>query len=227
LPSSIKLAILDYDLTLMNNALDFYIAFVNALSELCDRKTSFEEFYYLLGEDALDTIIPFDVDRRLMWERTRTHICKSHVLIPNWGVKYFLQTARHLGVKVVVLTGRMCHPKHIIMDLEKSGLDDYISEVYTFYDLYVLGGVEETLHDKTWMLKYIVTKHGVEPQEAVFIADYELDYYSSVKAGLEFIAYLGHKSRYEKFKRLGVKYIARDFYEATIFLIELAGKKLR
>jgi len=225
MPSKLRLVLLDYDLTLMNNAVDFYTAFTDALRELgTTHNTTFNEFYKLLGEDRLEDLIPPGIDKGVLWSIIRERICSSRAVIPNTGVEYFLQIAKLLGLKTVVITGRTCHPKYIAMDLEKAGLDHYFDGIYTFHDMQLRGVREEVLFDKSWMIKRVVEENGVEPREAVFVADYELDYYSSVKAGVWFIAYLGHEARYEIFRKLGASYIARNFYEAASILIELCRK---
>ena len=218
---NVRLVILDYDLTLINNVVDFYISFVEALRELTGKIISYDTFIKLLVEDRLSEAIPENINQWTFWRNMRRKICRSRALIPNKGIDYFLQTLNSFNVKTVIVSGKECYPTHIVLELEKIGLMRYVSDVYTFFNLYLLGGREDSLFDKSWLLKYVVSRYKVEAFETVYIGDYKVDYYSSLKAGINFIGYVSLPSRMKMFRELGVKYIVRDFYEALNILSEI------
>jgi len=213
-----KLVILDYDLTLVNNIVDFYMSFIDALNNTLGYTISFNEFSKHLYNDKLDVFLK-NVDKRRFWVLMRTFICyynKSSIL--NKNVERFLETTSSFGLINVIVSGKECHPEVIYRELELMGIRDYISRVYTFYDLNIHGGLEEVLFDKSWLLKKALIDHGVEPWQAVYIGDYIMDYYSSLKTGVDFIAYAICDERLESFKARGVKTI-RDFNEALYIIL--------
>jgi len=217
----IKLVILDYDLTLVNNIIDFYISFSEALEKFTGKTLTFNEFYNYLARDELINILPDSIDQWVFWREMRRRICSSHTLIPSRGVKEFLYTTSFFNIKNVIVSGKECHPKYLELELEKIGIRDYVDGIYTFYSLQILNGVEETLFDKSWLLKYVVNKYKVDPLETVYIGDYKMDYYSSLKAGVNFIGLASLPSRAKMFKEIGTKYVARDFYEALYLLLRI------
>jgi len=217
----VRLVILDYDLTLVNNVIDFYLAFTESLKKHFQREMSFSEFYDLLVSDKIVDEVPTTGIGYKVWVDMRRLICKSRYissLAP--GLKFFLEITSSTGVEHVIVSGKECHSEYIWRELRRAGIDNFINGVYTFFDLAVLGGYEEELFDKSWLIKYAVKKHGKRVEEAVYIGDYKTDYYSSVKAGVRFIGLAFIERRAELLRDIGVGCIARDFYEALICLTE-------
>lgn len=217
----IKLVILDYDLTLINNLVDFYISFSESLEKFSGSKISFNEFYEYMSSDKLVSIPPKSIDSRVFWKDMRKRICRSHAIIPSIGVKEFLNITSSSNVKNVIVSGKECYSKYLEMELEKIGIREYINGIYTFFDLDILNGVEESLFDKSWLLKHVLNEYSIEPSDAVYIGDYKLDYYSSLKVGINFIGFATIPGRIKMFKDLGVKYIARNFYEVLHLLVKI------
>jgi len=218
----LKLVVLDYDLTLFNNLYDFYIAFNESLTRHTGKSISFEEFYERLLNDKLSELV--SSESWSVWRDMRKKICVSRYSYLNRGVEWFLYMTSYMGLKKIIVSGRECHSRYIWLDLMKHGIDEYIDAVYTFYDMYLFGGVEEELFDKKWLLKYILEKYHVEPVEAVYIGDYKLDYYNSLELGLWFIGFSAIDERIECLKRLGARFTGRDFYEVFYNLLEISRK---
>lgn len=209
-----RLFILDYDLTIMDNLYDFYLSIAGTLRDRFGVNLCFREFYELLIRDELqDFVNKFVRDGEVFWREMRFRICKTHGLTPSNGVELFLKFVKKMGSKVAVVSGRECHSKHIVLDLEKSGLIDYIDGVYTLYDLYVNGGVEKYLFDKSWIIRYVCKQFNVSPQEAVYIGDYHLDYRSSLEAGVKFIGVSKIRERRLGLVKAGARVVVEDFNE--------------
>lgn len=220
--SRIKLIILDYDLTLMDNIYDFYLSVAENFRRRTGLYLDYDRFYKLLVSDNLysfiNSTVGFDDS---FWREMRRSICKSHNLKPAEGLFDFLVLVKNLGLKIAVVTGRECYSLQIKHDLEKTPIIDYIDEIYTMFDLYVNGGREDFLFDKSWLIKFVCKRFGVESREAVYIGDYRLDYESSLKAGCGFIGLTWIPERMKLLLNNGVTRLAVDFREALIHVIEM------
>ncbi len=216
----IKMVLLDYDLTLMSNMLDFYDAYIVALKKFLGKTVSFNEFYNMLVNHTLDEFLGNNINKEAFWRFQRKNI-RSMYGYPVDGAHYFLYWVKNMNMKTVIISGRECHPDILYYELRRFGLDEYIDEIYTLFDLYVIGGVEEELFDKTWLIRYVLKKHGIDPSEAVYIGDYRLDYISSKKAGVEFIGVAFDPERKECLRRIGAKYVGENLYDALYYLIEI------
>ncbi len=220
----IRLVLLDYDLTLMNNIYDFYDAINETLIHFGGEPVPFKVFYKMFLEYRLWELIPRGVKPETFFRYFR-RIYPSKTGIPVRGVEYFLYWTRNMGLRNIIISGRECHEKRIWMELEKYGLDEYIDAIYTFFDLEILGGLEEELFDKSWMIKWVLDKYSVEPWEAVYIGDYSKDYYSSVKTGVEFIGLALSEERANCLSSIGAGRVSRDYYEALLHLLEIMRRE--
>ncbi len=220
----IRVILLDYDLTLMDNIYDFYDAINEALKYFNAKPIPFNRFYYLFINYRLHEVVPSSVEQETFWRYFR-RIYPSRTGLPVKGLDYFLYWVRNLGLKNIIISGRECHELKIHLELEKYGLRDYIDEVYTLFHLEIYGGLEEELFDKSWLIKWVLEKHGTEPGEAVYIGDYSQDYYSSRKVNVEFIGLALSKERAECLQRIGVKYIAKNYYEVLLYLLDIMKER--
>lgn len=206
----------------MDNIYDFYLSVAESFYVRTGLYMGFTQFYDLLVNDNLysfvNNIVGFNGS---FWRDMRRSICKSHSLKPANGLIEFLVFVKKLGLKTVVVTGRECHSIQVKLDLEKTGLIDYIDEVFTMLDLIINGGKEDFLFDKSWLIEFVCRKFGVEPREAIYIGDYRLDYESSLKAGCEFIGLTWIPERMKLLLNNGVSRLAVDFREALIHVIDM------
>ncbi len=222
--NTIRIVLLDYDLTLMNSIYDFYDAVNTAVKKYGGEPVVFDYFYRLLIEHRLDELIPRGVSKVDFWKYFRK-VYRSMTGIPVRGAYRFLLYTSMMGLLKIIVSGRENHPLNIWLELRRHGLDEYIDEVYTLYDLEVMGGVEEELFDKAWLIKVILKKWGVTPCEAVYIGDYRQDYISSLKTGVEFIGVAFSRERAECLRSVGVERIAMDLEEALYYLLDIMRKR--
>ncbi len=220
----IRIVLLDYDMTLMNNVFDFYDAINTTIRKYGGTPISYDEFYNLLITHRLYDVIPEGVDQEEFWKYFR-RIYRSMYSQPTWGAERFLWYTHIIGLSKVIVSGRECHEKLIWMELERHGLDEYIDDVYTLYHLEVIGGMEEELFDKSWLIKYVLDKYGYEPSEAVYLGDYQQDYKSSNKIGVEFIGVAFDENRAECLRRIGARHVVRNLEEALWVLIDIMREK--
>ncbi|MEM4432109.1 MAG: hypothetical protein QXO78_05155, partial [Desulfurococcaceae archaeon] len=89
--SNVKLIILDYDLTIMDNIYDFYLSVAESFYVRTGLYMGFTQFYDLLVNDNLysfvNNIVGFNGS---FWRDMRRSICKSHSLKPANGLIEFL-----------------------------------------------------------------------------------------------------------------------------------------
>jgi phosphoglycolate phosphatase len=210
----------------MDSMIDFYEAVNEALKHYGGRPVSFNVFYRLLLEHRLDDVIPPGTDPVAFWRFFRRNYRSMH----GWPVKgawRFLYYARLTSRRIIIVSGRECHEDILWHELRRYDLDDYVDEIYTLYHLEVLGGIEEELFDKTWLIKYVLRKEGVEPGETVYLGDYRNDLTSSRRAGVWFIGVAFTRERGECLRRLGAEYVARDLDEALYYLLEIERRRGR
>ncbi|MEM0001772.1 MAG: HAD hydrolase-like protein [Desulfurococcaceae archaeon] len=214
----LELIILDYDQTTVENIIDFYEAYCQALRIHGSNCVSTQEFLTLLRENRLGDRIPMEVDPTEFWKTFRRVYVSRHSK-PLRGLREFLITLKRLNVKIVVISGRETSPRYILWDLRNHGLDRYIDDVLTFQDMQVYGFKEEFLFDKSDLIRYVKKKHGVS-REIVCIGDYIADYYSCVKSGGIFIGINTFPERNRDLEKAGVKMLARDFYDVLVIMYE-------
>jgi phosphoglycolate phosphatase len=214
----VGLVILDYDQTTVENIIDFYEAYCQALRLNGADCVAFPDFMTLLKENRLGEKIPREVDHDEFWRIFRRVYISRHSRPLN-GLREFLLSLKNFNVKVVVISGRETPPWYIFWDLRRHGLDSYIDDVLTFHDLELLGYKEEFLFDKSELMNYVKKKHGVSG-DVVCIGDYIADYYSCRKINGIFIGVNVFSERNIDLEKAGVKILARDFYEVLVLMFE-------
>ncbi len=215
-----KLVLLDYDLTIMDNMIDFYEAFIETMRKYGYGTISYDEFVQRVATDNLHTLIPSETDARDFWRYFR-RIYPSKSGYPVKGIRRFLNILESLQVPIVIISGRETHPLLLWLELARYGLDEYIDEIYTMFDLAIRGGIEEELFDKSWLIRHAISKYGVEPRCAVYIGDYKQDYISCSKTGVRFVGITRFKERAESLRMLGADIIVSDYDELLCYFDEL------
>ncbi len=215
-----RLLILDYDLTLVNNLYDFFEA-VNESRKAFDLKPlSLVEFLNYFLSDELTWRAAPEGSSEYFWRFFRRIYRTKHGK-PIAGAAVVLELLKSIGVRNVIVTGREVPSSSIWLELQGMGLDHVIDGVYTLYDLTILGGREESLFDKSWIISYLLSKSSVERSDAVFIGDYWLDALSASRAGVLFIGITGFEKRAHDLLKHGACRVVRDFYELLAALYEL------
>ncbi len=216
-----KLVFIDYDLTLMDSLLDFYEAVNKAREFYGSKPYSFDEFFKLFVSDRISyEAVPEGVSERDFWRYFRRVYTTRHGR-PMDGALYFLTVLYSINTLNIVVTGREI-PSTIIWDeLRRFGLDWAIDEVYTIYDISVLGGEEEILFDKSWILKHVLEKHGIDPLDAVSIGDYKTDVLSSAKVGVPFIGLSPYNERKKSLIENGACKVVSNLYEVLMAIYDI------
>lgn len=213
----IRAVLLDYDLTLMDNLLDFYDAYNEALRKYTGRMIKFNKFFKLLITHSLHTLLPPNIDQISFWRYFR-QVYRTKYGRPMEGAYYFLYWVKALGLKTIIVSGRECHETSIWEELKRFGLDEYIDGVFTLFNATVLGGIEEELFDKAWLINYVLRSYGLHKDEVIYIGDYRQDLLSSRKAGVKFIGIAINEERKRCLHDLGAEYVGSNLYDVTYYL---------
>lgn len=215
-----RLLILDYDLTLVDTLYDFFEAVNESRKAFNLKPLSLVEFLNYFLSDELTWKAPPESSLDYFWRFFR-RIYRTKYGKPVAGATRVLELLKSIGVRNVVVTGREVPSSSIWLELQGMGLDYVIDDVYTLYDLMILGGREESLFDKSWIINYLLSKSSIEKSEAVFIGDYWLDALSAGKVGVPFIGITSFEKRAHDLLRYGACKVVGNFYELLVALYEL------
>jgi len=217
----VKLVIFDYDLTFVDNYVDFYEAYSSTLKTYGYEPPDFNKFMEMLEHDALEDSVPAGISKNDFWRLFRRLYLSRHGSLKRGCKEALISLKSNYHAKTVIISGRETSPIYIWMELGRLGVDEFIDEVYTLQDLVHLNGVEETLFDKTWLINHVMRKHGVLPCQTVFLGDYITDYISALKSGVYFIGVNQSEVRGELMRKKGVNLVAKDFYDVLLLLSSL------
>ncbi len=212
---------LDYDLTLMDTMIDFFESVNIAREYFGEKPYSYTEFYNLFISDRLGReAVPDGVEPSVFWRVFRRVYSTRHGY-PVSGAYYLLYMLRLRGSYTVIVTGREVLPETIWFELRRFNLDWGVDEVYTMYSLWRMGGVEEELFDKSWILRYVLEKHGVEPWMTVMVGDYKLDARSCRRVGVPFIGVSTIPVRRKDLVENGASIVVDNLYDVVTAVHEL------
>lgn len=215
-----RLLILDYDLTLVDTLYDFFEAVNESRKAFSLKPLSLVEFLDYFLSDELTWKAPPEGCLECFWRFFR-RIYRTKYGKPVAEAIRVLELLKSIGVRNVVVTGREVPSSNVWLELQGMGLDYVIDDVYTLYDLMTLGGREESLFDKSWIINYLLNRSSIERSEAVFIGDYWLDALSASKAGVLFIGITSFEKRAHDLLKYGACRVVRSFYELLVALYEL------
>ncbi len=216
-----KIVFLDYDLTLVDTLLDFYEAVNEARAFFNSKPYTLDEFYRLFYSDRIGVeAIPDNTSPSSFWRFFR-RVYKTRHGSPAVGACYLLLMLRLWGSRNIIVTGREVLPETIWDELRRFNLDWGVDEVYTMYSLWRLGGVEAELFDKSWILKHIIRRYGVEAFETVMIGDYKLDARSCIRAGIPFIGVSNIDKRRRDLVENGACIVVKNLYEVPLAIHKL------
>jgi phosphoglycolate phosphatase len=217
----VKLVIFDYDLTFVDNYVDFYEAYSSTLKTYGYEPPDFNKFMEMLEHDALEDSVPAGISKNDFWRLFRRLYLSRHGFLKRGCKEALISLKSNYHAKTVIISGRETSPIYIWMELGRLGVDEFMDEVYTLQDLVHLNGVEETLFDKTWLINHVMRKYGVLPCQTVFLGDYITDYISALKSGVYFIGVNQSEVRGGLLRKKGVNLVAKDFYDVLLLLSSL------
>ncbi len=186
----LSLAIFDLDQTLVDTLPRFYRVFKAALEKNGCAVPAWEEFVIKYKEDTLNDYVC--IDKRVFWDYFLSHYndiyCERDSVID--GAYSTLKEIHELGIKIVIITGRMVPATEVWKELKRFKLDTFVAHVYTRLDNYCDG------RKRTELIKDAMKRFNATPQTTVFVADYWPDMQSGREAGVLTVGVLtGHEDR--------------------------------
>jgi len=118
------------------------------------------------------------------------------------GVRETLEKLKRNGIKIGVITGRLCEPQEALSELEGLNLGDLIDAVVT-KKLVIAKIRPEELFSRSLELIQVLEKLGADPGRSILVADYVTDIESAKEIGIKSVAVLSGSSNYEFLKRVG------------------------
>ena len=212
----LRAVIFDLDQTLIDTLPRFYRVFKSLLNER-GRDISWEDFLRDYAEDTLDKYIPPGEDRKSFWneflERYSDENCPDDKVID--GAREVLAKLKDMGVKIAVTTGRLTTVDKVEKELERFGLKEYVDLVWASNKKYE---DEEELFSKERVLRDILKKLSVKPEECVVVGDYYPDVKSAKSLGAYAIGVLTGHMKEEQLREAGADEViesVKDLFKAV------------
>lgn len=128
-----------------------------------------------------------------------------------------LKRLRKNGIKIGIITGRLCELDEVLDELRKLNLADLIDAVVT-KKLVIAQLKPEELFSRSLELIQVLERLGADPHRSILVADYVVDIESAKILGLGSIAVLSGSSSYESLKKIGSDAIIKSIVELPTLL---------
>ncbi len=214
-----KIGFFDLDLTLVDSLNAFYRAYKKALNDLVGRDVSYEEFLQAYCKDSLNDLLPRDIDKTAFWRYFRRNY-HGFDARPMNGAHDVLKWMRSHNIITIIVTGREISKNIVAEELRRLGLLVYVDEVYTLED----ENREESLFDKSALIKDVLAKYRISPEKAFLVGDYWMDMVSGQKAGVLTIGYLNKCRDPSKLYAKGAIYVVEDLRDIPPILLSHCKK---
>ncbi|OYT29679.1 MAG: hypothetical protein B6U94_07525 [Thermofilum sp. ex4484_79] len=207
-----RAVIFDLDQTLVDTLHRFFIVLNVTLREYGLNEPEWNVFFELYRKDMLDTLLPEHIDRIEFWRRFLMNYCKhrSRSDRPYDGVKELLHRLKELGIKVFVVTGRMCKVGEVANELKEYGIYNLVDGIYTYHDVCPKRLNKHNIFSKEAIIRRLLSDHNLKAEECIFVGDYKPDMIAGRRIGLLTIGVLtGHETA-ERLYKAGAHYVVEN-----------------
>jgi pyrophosphatase PpaX len=128
------------------------------------------------------------------------------------GVREVLEKLRENGIKIGVITGRLCEPDEALAELRRLNFGDLVDAVVT-KKLVISKLKPEELFSRSLELIQAMERLGTDPSRSILVADYVVDIQSAKSLGLRVVAVLSGSSNYESLRKMDPDAIIKDVTE--------------
>ena len=128
------------------------------------------------------------------------------------GVREVLGKLRGNGIKIGVITGRLCEPGEASAELHRLNFGDLVDAVVT-KKLVIAQLKPEELFSRSLELIQVMERLGTSPRRSILVADYVADIESAKSLGLGAVAVLSGSSSYESLRKIGPDAIIKSIVE--------------
>jgi HAD superfamily hydrolase (TIGR01509 family) len=128
------------------------------------------------------------------------------------GAREALEALKKNGIKIGVITGRLCEPDEAFEELQRLGLDNLVDKVVT-KKLVIAKLKPEELFSRSLEIIQALEGLGADPKKSLVVADYVVDIRSAKNLGMRAVAVLSGSSRYEDLKKTAPDAIIKSIVE--------------
>lgn len=210
--------IFDLDGTLMSVEERFYHVFLDTLKMHNLPAVDKDLFMQKFKRNRLDELIELE-DKHAFWIAFLSSYCGAHRELSKVfpGVKETLATLRGAGVKIGLITGRLCEPEEVLEELHEQGLRNLFDAVVTKKLVVELLKPAE-LFSRNQEIIQVLDKLRTNPARSVLVADYAEDVKSAKELGLKTVAVLSGSSDLDELRRASPDLILKSVNELPIVL---------
>ena len=178
-PEGFNLIIFDLDGTLLDTALDLYLAFKDTLTDYGFEVPPFEEFKKHIGGGAYGFLQPFLPEELLeeALQRVRRYYLERYICVhtkPFEGIEETLQRLKKENLLLAVATNKIT--EGAVRVLKRTGLIDY-------FDLIVGRDLPPEHKPSPLHITYITKRLNVKPNKALVVGDRKDDVVAGNLAG--------------------------------------------
>lgn len=174
----------DLDGTVVESTARFHRAFVESITRSGGRALSLEHFKESLLSGSLLFHIPDVQQHDDVWADVAERFAHSRVpgeLIPGTGEA--LETLKHRGAKICIVTSRRAGPEVILGDLARLGIDHWVDHVVTPLCAPAIRSPTNARDDKTAMFRVACQVMATAPAQTRYVTDWPQDASVAVRFG--------------------------------------------
>jgi phosphoglycolate phosphatase-like HAD superfamily hydrolase len=209
----VQAVIFDLDGTLVSVEERFYRVFLDTLKAHHLPPMEKDLFMKKFSVSQLDDFLSIG-DKHTFWVTFLEAYNGSHKecskVLP--GVREVLERLRKKGIKIGVITGRLCEPDDALAELHRLNLGDLVDVVVT-KKLVLTQLKPEELFSRPLEIIQALERLGADLNKAVLVADYVTDIESAKSLGMKVVAVLSGSSNYESLKEMAPDAIIKSMSE--------------
>lgn len=220
----IEAVIFDLDGTLVSVEERFYRVFLDTLKAYRLPPVEREPFMEKFRTNRLDDLVELE-DKHKFWITFLNSYSGAHEKFSDAfpGTREAIRILKGSGVKIGLITGRLCEPEDVLAELRERGLSDLIDAIVT--KKLVLAQLKPAeLFSRSLEIIQLLEMLKVNPQKSVLVADYVADMESAKGLGLKAVAVLSGSSDQESLVRAAPDIIIKSVAELPT-LFGLTGPK--
>ncbi len=210
--------IFDLDGTLISVEERFYHVFLDTLKVYNLPAVRKDLFMQKFKRNRLDELIELE-DKHTFWIVFLSSYCGAHRELSKVfpGVKETLATLREAGIKIGLITGRLCEPDEVLEELREQGLKNLFDVVVTKKLVVKLLKPAE-LFSRNQEIIQVLDKLRAKPASSVLVADYAEDMKSAKELGLRTVAVLSGSSDLDELRKVSPDLILKNINELPVVL---------
>ncbi|MEM0114945.1 MAG: HAD hydrolase-like protein [Fervidicoccaceae archaeon] len=201
------IAILDYDMTIVDSLKIFYRVYNDLLRKYFGEEVSIDEFREMFCKNTIDEYKTYPPS---FWEEFKQLYRAMHPseISPMPGLGNFLKVLEKLGMEAYIITGRGVEPQDIERELRFLNIEKFSGKIRT-----LKGSGGEHPFDKTEEVRKLLSEK--KEYKCIMFGDYADDIIAAKKNGCLAVGITNGCKSPEYFKRMGADYVIKDLEEGA------------